>query len=698
MHARIRTAAVAFLCAWAFNAALASPPTADTGDHFPTNEDLRHVRAMSAPRLSPDGRQVLLQVTDSTVDGGRSHLWLIDIAADTARQITWSPTTDKRGERAARWMPDGSSVLFLAKRGEHTELYRLPMAGGEAHAFDLKVTPATDASKEPGALPPEKAGATSDDDGPQPVDVEDYEIAPDGRSIAIIARDPETQGEQKQQDEKADAVWLDHDLHGKRVYLLDPDSGKLTPVAVAPDVDSIHWNGQGDRFVAIAEKPNDASDLGPANSAWLVYVKDPAHPSQLKQLPATAYSGTFSSDSKRFYFLAQSAEDASPGYSDLYVTYLPDGPAHDLTADTAGSIDGDDPMLLGSDILESLQAGTRQTYMRLHDDKPMNLGFDSPVVSQLNSNARNTGWVWLGTSGMQPNTLYYADTLGGTAKALKAPELLPAAWAQVPAHIIQWKNEGLTIEGLLSLPPQARGHKTPLIVLVHGGPTGAWLDNYDTLTEFFLAQGWAVLRPNPRGSTGYGRTFEAANKNDLGGADYRDIMAGVDAAIAAYPIDGNRLALMGYSYGGEMAGFVEGQTDRFKAIVSGAPVIDQESEYGTEDGSWYDRWFYGKPWEHPEDAWRQSPLANAAHAKTPFMLLQGEDDTVDPLGQSLEMYRALRQEGVQVEMIQYPRVNHGPLAAALYGRPSPEPWHGFDARQRVVKFIQAAFDKAGAKP
>jgi dipeptidyl aminopeptidase/acylaminoacyl peptidase len=123
----------------------------------------------------------------------------------------------------------------------------------------------------------------------------------------------------------------------------------------------------------------------------------------------------------------------------------------------------------------------------------------------------------------------------------------------------------------------------------------------------------------------------------------------------------------------------------------GAPVIDQHSEYGTEGGSYYDRWFYGKPWEHPEDAWRQSPLAGAAHATTPFMLLQGEADTVDPLGQSQEMYRALRQMGVPVELITYPRENHGPLAQGISGAPAKEPWHGFDARQRMVQFIQKAF-------
>jgi dipeptidyl aminopeptidase/acylaminoacyl peptidase len=173
-------------------------------------------------------------------------------------------------------------------------------------------------------------------------------------------------------------------------------------------------------------------------------------------------------------------------------------------------------------------------------------------------------------------------------------------------------------------------------------------------------------------------------------------MAGVDAVIAAYPLDPNRLALIGYSYGGEMAGFVEGKTTRFKAIVSGAPVIDQESEYGTEADSWYDRWFYGRPWDHSRDAWRQSPLAHVAHASTPFLLLQGESDKTDPLGQSLEMYRALRQVGAPVEMVQYPREDHGPLSLGMRGGPTTEPWHGFDARQRIVKFIAAAFDKAGA--
>ncbi len=140
-----------------------------------------------------------------------------------------------------------------------------------------------------------------------------------------------------------------------------------------------------------------------------------------------------------------------------------------------------------------------------------------------------------------------------------------------------------------------------------------------------------------------------------------------------------------------MAGFVEGKTHRFKAIVSGAPVIDQYSEYGTERESWYDRWYFGKPWEHPSDAWRQSPLSSVAKAKTPFLLLQGEANTTDPVSQAQEMYRALRQMNVPVDLIVYPRNDHGPLADAIYGTAGAEPWHGFDARRRIVEFIGNAF-------
>jgi dipeptidyl aminopeptidase/acylaminoacyl peptidase len=290
--------------------------------------------------------------------------------------------------------------------------------------------------------------------------------------------------------------------------------------------------------------------------------------------------------------------------------------------------------------------------------------------------------------------LCFAPRIGENCKVLPTPDLGPANARSIAPLLVRWKSGEFDIEGLLYLPPDTGAARVPLVVDVHGGPFGAWVNRSDPFADFLVCRGWAVLRPNPRGSSNYGAKFAAANKNDLGGGDYRDVIAGVDFALANYPIDPARLALMGYSYGGEMAAFVEGKTDRFKAIISGAPVIDQFSEYGTEKGSWYDRWYFGKPWENMQDAWRQSPLAGAAHARTPFLLIQGQSDATDPLGQAQEMYRALRQGGVPVELVTYPREDHGPLAVGMLGHPSPEPWHGFDARQRIVQFIEAAFSPA----
>jgi dipeptidyl aminopeptidase/acylaminoacyl peptidase len=706
----------------------AAPPA----PHFPTNEDLRHLRAIAAPSLSPDGKLVLFAVTEATADGGKSHVWLSSTSGnqEKARQVTFSSPSDKRGERDAQWAADGTAIYFLAKRGEQTQLFRLDMRGGDASPYDLKVLRAVDESKIPGAIPPPGAEAASAadtssdkpvsqkktppkadaDTEPLPLDVGGYAPSLDGKWLAIWGRDPETPGEKKQKEAKADASWVDHELHGARLYLaaLKADGsvdGALKPVVIAPDVHQAIWSPSSNKLLVTTEKPNGASDLGPAGAAWEVEMATLDKPSKLNAVPATVHDAAFSPDESAIVFAAQTPEDAPPGYEELFV--LPKESTSTAVVPLSSRFAGQVNALglhFQSDgsVIASAGIGTKSIPVRIALDgktAPVALDLGASVVSGLNTNRTQTGWVWLANSGGEPEKLCFAAKLGDPCQAVPTPELLPANLRMVKPELVHWKSGGLTIEGLLYLPESASATaKVPLIMDIHGGPHGAWQDRNDPFAAFMVGHGWAVLRPNPRGSSNYGTKFSAANKNDLGGGDYQDIMAGVDAALAKYPLDPNRMALMGYSYGGEMAGFVEGKTDRFKAIISGAPVIDQFSEYGTEGGSWYDRWYYGKPWEHMEDAWKQSPLSGAAHAKTPFMLLQGDSDTTDPLGQSEEMYRALRQEGVEVELVTYPREDHGPLGGGIFGRPSPEPWHGFDARQRVVEFIEKGFATTPAKP
>jgi dipeptidyl aminopeptidase/acylaminoacyl peptidase len=666
---------------------------------FPNNEQLRHFKTMSNPRLAPDGKRILIRVTDATADGGKSHLWLTGVSGEDPRQLTYSPEADKRGEYDGEWMPDGQSILFLAKRDAHVSLYRLPMTGGEAKAFSLKITPLVDQSKLPDALPvkTEEPVETSTQAKPVEVDIDvaGYQVSPDGNSIAILAQDPETPGEKAQKEAKADAEWVNHNPHGARLYLLNVGTGQLLPVPVAPDVHDAYWSSDSAKLLAICEGANGSGDLAPAMSSWLVSLADRSHPQALADLPPTIEAAAWVPGQNSILYLAQARHDAPPGYADLYSYDLGTKATHNLSDGFKGSVRDDAPIPLSDGTAVQLVQLGFNGKVALYTPgaaEPQFVALPPGHVSDVNTNAQRNGWLLLGSGGGNPPQLYYAADLKSSPVAVKTPSLTPGPMLSVAPKQVQWKSDGFTIDGRLYLPPQAATKHVPLIVEVHGGPLGAYSDAHAPWIDFLLGHGWAVLRTNPRGSSGYGAAFAAANKNDLGGGDYRDIMAGVDYVVNTAPIDSNRMALMGYSYGGEMAGFVEGKTARFKAIISGAPVIDQHSEYGTEDSSWYDRWYFGKPWEHPEDAWRQSPLAAAGKASTPFLLLQGEGDTTDPLGQSKEMYRALRQAGVAVELVTYPRDNHGPLALAIYGYPVAEPWHGFDARRRVVAFIQKAFD------
>src|SRR6266567_833268 len=250
--------------------------------HFPSSEDLRHVKALGGPQLSPDGKFVLFSVTDATADGAKAHIWVVSSSGgtDTLRQLTFSPPSDKRGEHNPQWAPDGGAILFVAKRGEQTQLFRLDMRGGEAAPYDLKVQAVVDESKEKNAIPPpgaekkdadkkpdEKASKPDEKpsdkdkkpDEPLAIDVSGYSLSADGKWLAVWAKDPQTPGEKKQKDAKADAAWVNHDPHGTRVYLaaLKPDGsldGTLKPTGVEPNVHVAYWSPAAARLLVITEK------------------------------------------------------------------------------------------------------------------------------------------------------------------------------------------------------------------------------------------------------------------------------------------------------------------------------------------------------------------------------------------------------------------------------------------------------------
>jgi dipeptidyl aminopeptidase/acylaminoacyl peptidase len=207
------------------------------------------------------------------------------------------------------------------------------------------------------------------------------------------------------------------------------------------------------------------------------------------------------------------------------------------------------------------------------------------------------------------------------------------------------------------------GGRAPLVLLVHGGPSSNFSAGYGwdvSWGQMLAAHGYAVLMVNPRGSDGYSEDFLKANRADWGGGDYKDLMAVLDAVIAKGGVDPERLGIGGWSYGGEMAAWAITQSHRFKAAVAGAGVYDQQAEFETESEPQGDEWYFGTPWEHPQIFARNSPATYIGNARTPTLILDGEDDTANPVGQSKGLYRALKHLGVETQMVLYPGEGHSP--------------------------------------
>ena len=247
---------------------------------------------------------------------------------------------------------------------------------------------------------------------------------------------------------------------------------------------------------------------------------------------------------------------------------------------------------------------------------------------------------------------------------------------------IRWAGEdGVEIEGLLMTPSGAEG-PLPMIVCVHGGPTwnwGAYFSDSEPNAVLLASAGYACLLPNPRGSIGRGHAFAQGVIGDGGGIDFRDIMAGVDHCIAEGVADPDRLGISGLSYGGYMAGWAVGQTDRFGAAVAMSVVSNYVSFHLTSEVWWYDQAILTGEWNDPTSQYvERSPVTHAHRCTTPTLIIQGAEDRCTPVSQAEELYNAIAESGAEVELVVYPREGHVPMERA----------HALDAIQRT----QAWFD------
>ena len=615
---------------------------------------------------SPDGKLVAYTQSRAVVEAEKSEVntQIFLAAADGSHRAQLT-----RGDKSAtdpEFSPDGRYVYFSSERGGHPNLWRIPVDGGEAEML-------TDWKGEIGA----------------------FHVSPDGKWIAFAGMEARPADEQAAK-EKRDFRVVDENPrnHGLWIVAAEPDShGKRVPrrLTSTPDhATEFDWSPDG-AAIASSHTPTPAVNDWPKSDISEVTVSTGA----VRPIAATGaaeHSPLYSPDGKYLAYLRSTDPARWAGIDRIVLLARQSGETREMPP----TFD-EQPVLLGwaadsSRLLYAEARGvSRVVYAMPVDGQP------KPVYEPRH-----------GT--LQPGRLNATGTAFGFAaeKWDEAPEAyllkigdsipqrISAANLDLPklplgdTRRIAWKSpDGLYIEGLLTYPVGYQAaHKYPLVLVIHGGPTGVFQDGF--LGRYglypyaaFAARGYAVLRANPRGSSGYGRTLRFANMNDWGGKDYLDLMAGVDHVISMGVADPDRLAVMGWSYGGFMTSWIITHTHRFKAAAVGAGVTNLWSFTGTTDISdFVPDYFSGEPWDSFDGYFNHSPMAFVKGVTTPTLILHGEADARVPASQGYELYHALKQQGVTTKMVVYPRTPHVPV----------EPKFLLDIMQRHLDWVDK-YDK-----
>ena len=573
--------------------------------------------------FSPDGARVVFTVAEPVKGTARARaIWMYDLASGQSRQLTFSGKNDS----SPQWSPDGASIAFLSDRDGPAQIYRLSMRGGEAE----KLTDRKDA-------------------------VRAFRWSPDGRRIALLMPEPKPEAQAQRERDTDDSRVADKDTRLARVWMLDVSSRSLNQATTVNwRIGNLEWTPDGARLVVVASEK-------PASDTWneRIYAVDPGDGrfAPIGETKRPVGEMAVSPDGRTLAYVGARVDGPEP--HDLYLQPIDGSAAQNITVTSLDRPIGQPTWIDNDSLVLSVARGFMTELAIVSRD-----GRVRPV-ERLNVNpsafarSRSGVFAYAGESATRAPELWIKPPNGG-ARAVTG---VNATWQSMPVvapEFVKYKSfDGVDIEAALVKPSAPSPQPRPFVVLVHGGPTGRWSDSFEPWGQLLAARGYTVLYPNVRGSTGYGQRFVEMNRGDWGGGDFKDVMAGVDWAVARGIADPNRLGIGGWSYGGYMAAWAVTQTTRFKAAVSGAPVIDMASEFGTENGSAYDEWFYGTPYEKLDGFIKSSPITFVKNAKTPTLLLQGEDDETDPIGQSQQFYRGLKRYGVDTDFVIYPREPHG---------------------------------------
>jgi dipeptidyl aminopeptidase/acylaminoacyl peptidase len=542
----------------------------------------------------------------------------MDVATGNSREMTPA----KKSERSPQWSPDGKMLAFLSNRDGKNQVYTADSGGGNAIAVTAR-----------------KYGVTS------------FHWSPDGASIAYLAKDDSASAS----DTGPQVADRESDL--SRLWITELASAMTRRVGEAGyRIDEFQWRNPSQILVAATDQPRVEESN---NAIYGVSVGDGVI--KLVSRPPQPFNGLLTSpDGKQFAVRSTRANGPDP--RDLFVGTIGRDDLRDVSAPpdrAVAEVKWHDQPVIWVRVVD----GFRNRIWRL----PANgapVPIDLPLSVDSFDVSRDGVLAYAGGDFDHLPEIYLRAKNGGIRQLTHLQE----GWdgIHLASTRIFWTKsfDGTPIESALMKPPVPHpGEKLPLVLLVHGGPSSNFSAGYGWETawaQLLVAHGYAVLLVNPRGSNGYSEDFVKANRGDWGGGDYKDLIAVLDGVLEQGDIDPIRLGIGGWSYGGEMSEWAITQTGRFKAAVAGAGVYDQQAEFETEGGSAGDEWYFGTPWEHADVYARNSPATFIGNAHTPTLILDGEEDTSNPVGQSKGLYRALKHLGIETEMVLYPGEGHSP--------------------------------------
>jgi dipeptidyl aminopeptidase/acylaminoacyl peptidase len=671
-------------------APLAAQEARDSAAERWTPELLFRYRAIEGVAVAPAGDRIAYVVREPIIEAEKSEfvnqIWLATTDGRSSRQLT-------QGDASATspaFSPDGRWLAYTTSRGGPPQLlWALPLDGGEAFQVTAVET-----------------------------GVAAFAWAPHGRSIAFLASDPKTEEEKKAEREKRDVIVLERAAHGfngrapgrnlhLHVVAFTPGGERSEARRLTQSdfhIDAFDWSPDGRRIV-FEHRPDRTSNTWLLAGDLSIVDVDSREVRPLVTSGGVELSPRFSPDGRHIAF-ASTGTQPSPafGLEDVYVVDATGGqprrlahlPDRSLTA-FGGRIVG--WARDGRSLYVSQAVRTERHLYELPADggAPRQFTTDGGVYFHVAMSGDGSHLAFTYENAVKPHDIYispiprFAMT---RVTDLHGPLPRPLLGR---TEVIQWRSkDGREVEGLLTYPVSYRdGARVPLVVKVHGGPDAVWSMTFKegeagldgASTQYFAQGGFAVLRPNPRGSTGYGSEFRSAVVGDMGQGPLNDILSGVDHVIALGVAHPDSLVITGGSYGGYMTAFAVTRTDRFKAASMIAAPSNLVSKVTTTDIPDHAATLMGsEPWDNFAAWQEQSPIHGVANVTTPTQVIVGREDPRVPITQGLEFYNALRRRGVATQMVIYPRTGHGPPG---------EPKFLVDLNHRIVGWFNRHLGRAG---